>query len=330
MRVIVYSSKPYDQEFLVAANSAGRHDLVFLEASLDLQTLELARGAACVCVFVGDTLDAIVLQGLAALGVKLIALRCAGFNHVDLAAAARFQLQVARVPAYSPYAVAEHATALLLTLNRKTHKAYNRVREGNFSLSGLSGFDLHGRTVGIVGMGKIGAAFARIMSGFGCEVLAYDTQTPSTADPSNVKYVPFDTLCEKADIISLHCPLNKSTHHLIDQRAFGLMKPGVFLINTGRGGLVDTRAAIVALKSGKLGALGLDVYEEEEGVFFEDHSGEVIQDDVLMRLMTFPNVLVTSHQAFLTHEALTGIAKTTMANLDAFEAGHPMPGLLPA
>jgi D-lactate dehydrogenase len=328
MRVIVYSAKRYDREFLLAANCNGRHELVFLEVSLDLHTIEIARGATCVCVFVGDTLNATVLQGLAGLGVKLIALRCAGFNHIDLLAAARFQLQVARVPAYSPYAVAEHAAALLLTLNRKTHKAYNRVREGNFLLSGLDGFDLHGRTVGVVGMGKIGTAFARIMNGFGCKILAYDTLAPSSADSSSVSYVPFDTLCADADIISLHCPLNQSTHHLINQRAFELMKTGVFLVNTGRGGLVDTRAAIVALKSGKLGALGLDVYEEEEGVFFEDHSGEVIQDDVLMRLMTFPNVLVTSHQAFFTHEALTGIAETTMANLDAFEAGQPMPGQL--
>lgn len=318
MNLALFSTKPYDRRFFEGANAAHGHALQFLEPRLTPETAPLAAGFGGVCAFVNDVLSAPVLSALAGGGTKLIALRSAGFNHVDLNAAEALGLTVARVPAYSPYAVAEHALALILTLNRKTHRAFNRVREGNFALDGLLGFDLHGKTVGVVGTGKIGLLFARIMAGFGCEVLAYD---PYPNADAGVTYVALDELLGRADIISLHCPLTPETYHLIGAAAVSQMKPGAMLINTSRGALVDTRVVIEGLKSGRIGALGLDVYEEEADLFFEDLSDRVIQDDVFTRLLTFPNVLITGHQGFFTAEALANIAETTLQNVTAFEAG---------
>jgi D-lactate dehydrogenase len=327
MRVVVFSTKPYDRYFLGRAND-GRHDLVFQEPRLSAATASLAAGADAVCLFVHDQADAAVIDALAAGGAKAIALRCAGFNNIDLAAAARRHIKVARVPAYSPHGVAEHAVALLLTLNRRIHRAFNRVREGNFALEGLLGFDLHGKTVGIVGTGKIGACFAQIMAGFGCRLLAHDLVENPAVRALGAEYVPLERLFAEAHIVSLHCPLTATTHHLINERTLAAMREGVFLINTGRGPLVDTAAAVDALKSGRLGALAIDVYEEEEGVFYEDLSSAILADDVLARLLTFPNVLVTSHQAFFTREAMEAIAATTVANLDDFAAGRACPNLV--
>lgn len=320
MRIAVFSAKPYDRTFLTRANSGHRHHLSFFEARLTEDTATLANGFDAVCAFVNDCLDAAVLEQLHDGGTTLVALRSAGFNHVDLAAAERLGITVARVPAYSPHAVAEHAVALVLSLNRMTYRAYNRVREGNFALDGLLGFDLHGKTVGIIGTGHIGLIFADIMHGFGCRVVASDPFPSPDAKPF-VEYVPLATLFASADIISLHCPLTPETHHLIDADAIAQMKEGVMLINTGRGRVVDTQAVIAGLKSGKIGRLGLDVYEEEEQLFFEDLSQGVIDDDQFMRLTTFHNVLITGHQAFFTAEALTNITETTLANIDAFESG---------
>ena len=283
-----------------------------------------ATGATAVCAFVNDQLDAEVLQGLHGAGVRLVTLRCAGFNHVDLQAAAALGMSIGRVPGYSPYAVAEHTAALVLTLNRKIHRAHARVREGNFELEGLLGFDLHGRTVGVVGTGKIGECFVRIMAGFGCRLLAHDPRPSDACEALGVRYVELPALLEQSDIVSLHCPLTPQTHHLIDAPALAAMKRGAMLINTSRGAVVDTRAVISALKSCTLGSLGLDVYEEEADLFFRDLSAEVIQDDVFARLLTFPNVVVTGHQAFFTEDALSAIAEATIANLDAFAAaGRP-------
>jgi len=322
MRLTVFSTKSYDEAFLEGANAARGHSLAFLEARLSRETAALAEGSAAVCAFVNDCLDAEVLKQLHAGGSRLIALRCAGFNNVDIEAAAELGLTVARVPAYSPYAVAEHAVGLILTLNRKLNRAYNRVREGNFSLDGLLGFDLHGRTVGVVGTGKIGAAAARILNGFGCRVLAYDPFPDAELQALGVRYASLESLYAEADILTLHCPLTPETHHLIDAAALERMKRGLMLINTSRGALVDTRAIIDALKSGQVGYLGLDVYEEEANLFFEDLSQILIQDDLFTRLLTFPNVVITGHQGFFTHEALTNIAETTLANVTAFETGH--------
>lgn len=318
MKVALFSSKPYDERFFQAENAKHGHEIRYLEAHLSSETAPLAAGSEAVCAFVNDRLDAEVLGILAASGVRLLALRSAGFNHVDLKAAERLGIAVARVPAYSPHAVAEHAVALLLSLNRKIHRAHARVREANFSLHGLVGFDLHGRTVGVVGTGKIGEVFARIMSGFGCHVLAVDKSENATCRAFGVEYVSLEALFRRSDVISLHCPLNQETEHIIDTRALGLMKKGVYLINTGRGGLVDTKALIVALKSQHVGGVCLDVYEEEENLFFEDLSSQIIQDDVFMRLLTFPNVLITAHQGFFTEEALSNIAATTLGNITAF------------
>lgn len=322
MRVAFFSAKAYDRHHFTLANGAYEagqtHSLTFLDVSLDETTAVLANGFDVVCVFVNDRLTREVLQVLVECGVRLVALRCAGFNNVDLVAAKELGLYVARVPAYSPHAVAEHGVALLLTLNRKIHRAYMRVRDGNFALNGLSGFDLYGKTVGIVGMGKIGQVFAQIMLGFGCHVVAYDqAQTQALAD-RDVRYVAFQDLLREADIISLHCPLNAHTKHLFNRQTFFAMKPGAILINTGRGGLIDTKALIEALKAKHIGGVCMDVYEEEEQLFFEDHSGEVIEDDVFARLLTFPNVLITAHQGFLTEEALTKIAEVTLSNIHAF------------
>ncbi|WP_217476938.1 2-hydroxyacid dehydrogenase [Stutzerimonas stutzeri] len=323
MRVAVFSTKAYDRRFLEQANQAFGHELVYFEPPLMAETATLAAGFRGVCAFVNDRLDHQVLRQLQAGGTELIALRCAGFNNVDLVEAEQLGITVVRVPAYSPHAVAEHAVALLLSLNRMTFRAYNRVREGNFSLDGLLGFDLCGKTVGVVGTGKIGLIFADIMHGFGCTVLASDP-VPSPDAKAFMRYVPLEVLLAEADIISLHCPLTPQTHHLIDASAIARMKEGVVLINTGRGRVVDTKAVIDALKSGKIGRLGLDVYEEEEQLFFQDLSQRVIGDDLFMRLTTFPNVLITGHQAFFTHEAMSQIAETTLANIRAFEQGDAL------
>lgn len=324
MRIAVFSTKPYDRRFLEQAN-AGGHDFTWIEARLDAATARLAEGAEAACLFVNDRADEAALEVLAAGGVRLLALRSAGFNHVDLGAARRLGIAVGRVPAYSPEAVAEHAVALILTLNRQTHRAYNRVREGNFALEGLLGFDLRGKTVGVVGTGQIGVAFARIMAGFGCRLLGADPQPNAACLALGMEYRPLDALLPEADIVSLHCPLTHETRHLLDARRFGLMKRRAMLINTSRGAIVDTTAAIRALKSGRLGHLGLDVYEEEEKLFFEDLSGTVIADDVFARLLTFPNVLITGHQAFFTAEAMRAIAETTMANVESFARdGRPV------
>lgn len=291
---------------------------------LDASTVSTAAGADAVCVFVNDQLPRQVLQALHTLGVRLVLLRCAGFNQVDLAAAADLGIAVGRVPEYSPYAVAEHTLALVLTLNRKIHRAHARVREGNFALDGLLGFDLHGRTIGVVGTGRIGETFCRIMGGFGCTVLATDPQTNPACVALGVQYVPLAELLARSDVVSLNCPLTPQTRHLIDDAAFAAMKRGAMLVNTSRGAVVDTRAAIAALKSGQLGALGLDVYEEEGDLFFRDLSGSAIQDDVFARLLTFPNVVVTGHQAFFTADALAAIAATTLDNADTFvRTGQP-------
>ncbi len=314
--VAFYDTKPYDREYFERAADAEQLRCQFHEFRLTTETAASVNGAQAVCVFVNDRLDAACLKQLHDAGVRLVALRCAGFNNVDLAAAKSLGVAVIRVPAYSPHAVAEHAIALLLALNRKIHRAYNRVREHNFSLSGLVGFDLHGKTVGVVGTGKIGKIAAQIFRGFGTDVLAYDPY-PATewAAALSVRYTDFETLLAASDIVSLHLPLTPQTRHLLNAENFARMKPGAFLVNTSRGKLVDTTALIEALKSGRIGGVALDVYEEEEGVFFEDHSGEILQDDELSRLLTFPNVLITAHQAFLTHEALSEIARVTTENL---------------
>lgn len=321
MKVAVFSTKPYDRTFITAANEAkpGGHDLRFLEPRLSLDTAQLGHGAAAVCVFVNDVLDRPVLQMLAASGTRLVALRCAGFNNVDLAAAHELGIAVARVPAYSPEAVAEHTVALILSLNRNIHRAYARVREGNFALDGLLGFDLKGRTVGIVGTGRIGMCLTRIMLGFGCQVVGSDPRPDPEFTRLGGRYVDLDELLSRSDIITLHCPLTPQTRHLIDAKAIGAVKPGVMIINTGRGALVETRALIKGLKSGKIGHVGLDVYEEESDLFFENLSEQIIQDDIFARLLTFPNVLITGHQAFFTREALTAIAETTIENISRFE-----------
>lgn len=324
MKVGVFSTKAYDRHFLELANDAG-HDLRFLEPRLTVDTAALSGDAQAVCAFVNDQLDRATIAALAAQGVRLIALRCAGFNHVDLVSAKDLGIAVARVPGYSPPAVAEHTAALILSLNRKIHRAYARVREGNFSLEGLLGFDLRGRTVGIVGTGQIGLALAGIMRGFGCEVLAADPAPDPALAQMGGTYVDMPQLLARSDIVTLHCPLTPQTRHLIDGRAITGMKEGVMLINTSRGAVIDTQAVIEGLKSGRIGYLGLDVYEEEGDLFFEDLSDQMIQDDVFARLLTFPNVLITGHQAFFTAEALGAIAATTIGNISAFEEdGQPL------
>lgn len=320
MQLVVYDAHSYDKTFLDAANQAG-HTLVYTTAQLDEQTAVLAKGSQAICCFVNDSGSAAVLEQLAEYGIKLIVLRCTGYNNIDLAAAARLGITVMRVGSYSPYAVAEFAVGLLQTLNRRIHRAYNRTREHNFRLGGLLGQDIHGKTVGVIGTGKIGAVFSAIMKGFGCSVLAYDVVQNPECLQLGVRYVDLNTLMVESDIISLHVPLLPQTHYLINAEALARMKTGVMLINTSRGGLIDTNALIDALKEGRVGAVGLDVYEEEQGLFFRDLSDRIIEDDVFTRLMTFPNVLVTGHQAFFTQEALTTIAETTMRNIADFEAG---------
>ena len=320
MKVAVFSTKPYDETFLSRANDeAHEHELTFLETRLNEATAALAKGFEAVCVFVNDQVDAPVLEKLAAGGTRAIALRCAGFNNVDLKAAQRLGMDVVRVPAYSPYAVAEHTVALILTLNRQIHRAYHRIRDGNFALDGLLGFDLRGRTVGVIGTGQIGVEVARIMRGFGCRLLGHAPSPNPEAEDLGMEYVSLDELLTQSDIITLHCPLTPETHHLIDTRAMAKMKDGVMLINTSRGAIVDTSAVIEGLKSGHIGYLGLDVYEEEGDLFFEDQSNLVLQDDVFARLLTFPNVVITGHQAFFTRNALESIAHTTLGNLTELE-----------
>jgi D-lactate dehydrogenase len=318
MRVAVFSTKAYDRQFLDAANAGAGHRLHYLDVRLSAETAALARDVEAVCAFVNDELDRAALGVLARFGVRLVALRSAGFNHVDLQAARDLGLVVARVPAYSPHAVAEHAVALILTLNRKIHRAYNRVREGNFALDGLLGFYLNGKTVGVVGTGQIGMAVARILAGFGCAVLAHDPYPNPACEAVGARYVAREELFATSDIVTLHCPLTPETHHLVDAACLRQMKRGMMLINTSRGAVVDTRAVIRGLKDGTIGSLGLDVYEEEADLFFEDLSNRFIADDVFARLLTFPNVLITGHQAFFTAEALRNIAETTIANITAF------------
>ncbi len=322
MRVAVFSQKPYDREFLEAANADLGHELSFFEPRLSQDTVALAGGFPAVCVFVNDCVDELVLERLAEQGTRLIALRCAGYNNVNLEAAQRLGITVVRVPAYSPHAVAEHTAGLILTLNRKLHRAYNRVRDGNFSLDGLLGFDLHGRTVGVIGTGRIGVEVVRVMLGFGCRVLVQDPHRNPEVEAMDARYVGLPELFQDSDIITLHCPLSAETHYLIGKEAVEQMKHGVMLINTSRGALVDTPAVIDGLKSGRIGYLGLDVYEEEAPLFFEDRSEGLIQDDTFSRLLTFPNVVITGHQAFFTREAMQNIAATTLQNITAFESGE--------
>jgi D-lactate dehydrogenase len=324
MNVIFFSTQSYDKTFFEIQNKTFQFNLQYLEVQLNEQTVKLAQGADAICVFVNDRVDKNVISQLAIQGVKVIALRCAGFNNVDLGAAESFKMKVVRVPAYSPYAVAEHAIAMIMTLNRKIHKAYNRVREQNFSLHGLLGFDLHGKTVGVIGTGNIGKAFCRILNGFGCRVLAYDVKESNDLIGEGIQYVSLNDLFLKAEVLSLHCPLNEKTRYMINDTTIKLMKRGVMLINTSRGGLIDTQTVIKGLKSGVIGSLGIDVYEQEETLFFRDLSETIIQDDVISRLMGFSNVLVTAHQGFFTQEALTQIAETTLSNLRAFENDQPL------
>jgi D-lactate dehydrogenase len=319
MKIIVYSAHKFEREYLEKAFS-GKHDVKYITGSLTVETASLARGSEAVSIFVSDDAFAPVLQILSKVGVKFLLLRSAGYNHVDLAEAKKLNIKVARVPEYSPYAVAEHAVALMLALNRKLIRSHNRVMEQNFSLDGLVGFDVHGKTVGIIGTGKIGSVVAKIMNGFGCRILANDKfENDELKNKYDVVYTDCETLCRESDIITLHVPLTPETKYLIDKNCISKMKRGVMLINTSRGALVNTKEVIEALKSGYIGYLGIDVYEEEQGLFFEDRSEEILQDDMIARLMTLNNVLITSHQAFLTDTALKNITETTVMNLDCFE-----------
>lgn len=325
VKLAVFDTHKFDRAALVQANEQTGHELIFFDATLNQHTAVLAKGFPAVCVFVHDILDEETLTVLRDGGTELVVLRCAGFNLVDLKAAGRLRMHVTRVPEYSPYAVAEHAMALLLALNRKLHRAHNRVRDGNFSLDGLVGFDLHGKTVGVIGLGKIGSVFARIAHGFGCRVLGHDVaRNEKLQTELGLTYAPLEQIYAEADVISLHVPLMKETLHMINHKTLTQMKPGAVLINTSRGGLIHAADLVDALKAGTLGGAALDVYEEEEAVFFRDLSGTILQDDTLSLLLSFPNVLVTSHQAFLTVEALQNIAATTLANVTAFEDKTPL------
>lgn len=317
-RIAFFDAKPYDRRFFDDGKKKYGYEIVYFADKLNPHTVNLTKGFDIVCIFVNDKVDEGIVKALKANGVKLIALRCSGYNNVDLNAVYG-AIHVVRVPAYSPHAVAEHALALLLSLNRKTHKAYNRVREGNFSIDGFIGFDLYGKTVGVIGTGAIGKCFASAMKGLGMKVIAYDLSPDKDyAEKEGVNYVELDDIWRKSDVISLHCPLVPDTYHLVGEKAIARMKPGAIIINTGRGALVDAKALIAGLKNGQLGGAGLDVYEEESGYFFEDFSSTVIGDDVLARLLTFPNVLITSHQGFFTAEALKNIAETTLKNVEDF------------
>lgn len=320
MKVAFFSTKSYDRRFFEAINASYQHDITFFEVPLSADTAMLATDYPAVCMFVNDVADTDTLNSLAAYGTQLLALRSAGFNTVNLQRAAELDIKVVRVPAYSPYAVAEHAVALILALNRKIYRAYNRVRDDNFALEGLLGFDLHGCTVGVIGTGRVGMVFAQIMQGFGCSVIGYDAYP----NEQFTQYVSLPELFEKSDIISLHCPLLPETYHLIDQSSIAQMKPGMMLINTSRGALIDTDAVITGIKTGKIGYLGIDVYEQEENLFFQDLSDTIIQDDTFQLLQSFPNVVITAHQAFFTRNALEAIATTTLSNISDFEQGKPL------
>jgi D-lactate dehydrogenase len=324
MKIAFFSTKSYDIEYFERFNDTFQHEFQFFETRLNEKTVNLIDTQEAVCVFVNDDLNEKTIAELHKKGIKLIALRCAGFNNVDLNAAKAHGIKIVRVPAYSPYAVAEHAVALILTLNRKTHKAYNRVRDSNFSLERLVGFDLHGKTVGVIGTGKIGAIFCQIMQGFGCRVLAFDPFPDAELIAKGIEYQALDNLFAASDIISLHCPLTPQTHHIIDAEVLEKMKKGAMLVNTSRGALVDTTAVISALKYRHLGYLAIDVYEQEEALFFQDLSGEILDDEEISRLLTFPNVLITAHQSFFTNEALEQIATTTLQNVSDFENGKPL------
>ncbi len=324
MKIAFFSTQLYDKKFFDEHNANFGYTLDYYETSLTEKTINLLQGVDAVCVFVNDQVNRSVIEQLAHRRIKIIALRCAGFNNVDIQAAADNNIRVVRVPSYSPHAVAEHAIAMIMTLNRKTHKAYNRVREQNFSLNGLLGFDVFGKTVGVIGTGNIGQVFCSIMLGFGTRVIAYDVHQNDMLIKTGVQYVSLQEIFEQSDIISLHCPLNEQTRYLINDQSIHHMKKGVMLINTSRGALIDTRTVIGGLKSGMIGSLGIDVYEQEEKLFFRDLSENIIEDDVISRLGSFPNVLITAHQGFFTYEALTQIAETTLSNLKAFEKGEAL------
>ncbi|WP_341227419.1 2-hydroxyacid dehydrogenase [uncultured Arcticibacterium sp.] len=320
MKIAVFSTQSYDKEYLEKFKE--NFEINYFEAALNTATVSLSKGYDVVCAFVNDKLDKQTIEALAENGVKAIAMRCTGYNNVDLETAAAHNIKVVNVPAYSPHAIAEHAVALILTLNRKTHKAYNRVREGNFSLQNLTGFDLYNKTIGVIGTGEIGAIFCKIMLGFGCKVLAFDMVESDNLKKAGVQFESMDNILKQSDIISLHCPLTPKTFHLFDEKAFSIIKEGAMLINTSRGGVIDTAAAIEALKSKKLGYLGIDVYEQEDKLFFKDLSESVIQDEQIQRLISFPNVLITSHQGFFTKEALDQIAITTIHNIKELATGE--------
>lgn len=319
MKVSFFSSQPYDISFFKKVNVQYQHEIIFHEYALNEDTVELVQDVPCICVFVNDRLSASILKKLFEKGVRLIALRCAGFNNVDIKTADKLGITVVRVPSYSPESIAEHTIGLILSLSRHIHQAYNRVRESNFSLQGLLGFELHNATIGIVGTGQIGTALAKILIGFGSNVIACDPAPSDECISIGVNYVDFKSLCQRSDVISLHCPLNSETQHLVNKKTLQDMKQGVMLINTSRGNVIDTQAVIESLKNKHIGYLGLDVYEQEENLFFQDLSNEIISDDVFERLITFPNVLITGHQAFFTNKALTSIAKTTLKNIKRFE-----------
>jgi D-lactate dehydrogenase len=324
MNVAVFSAKSYDREFLDAANATAGHRITYFDLQLERETVVLARGYDAVCIFVNDKADADVLEALSRGGTRLIALRCTGFNNVDLETAARLGLRVVRVVTYSPFSVAEHTVALLLAVNRKIHRAYNRTRDSNFALDGLMGFDLHGKTVAVIGTGRIGCVFSRIMLGFGCEVIGHSKSPSAEFEALGARYAEPGEIGARADIISLHCPLTPETYHIINKETLSRAKRGAILINTSRGGLVDTEAAIEALKSGQLGGLAIDVYEQEADLFFRDLSSAIISDDVFQRLFAFPNVIVTGHQAFFTQEAISTISETTISSISEFAAGQPL------
>ncbi len=329
MKVAFYSAKSYEQDYFSKHNQALNHEISFFDTSLNSETARLAEDHDAVCAFVNDNLDRACLEALAKLGVKAIALRSAGYNHVDIQASKDLGLAVCYVPAYSPYSVAEHTFALMLSLNRKIHKAYNRVRDLNFSLDHLMGHELHGKTIGLFGLGRIGLGVAQIAKGMGMTILAVDPfLSKSDVEQYGVQLVEKDALLKMSDVVTLHCPLTPDTHHMLDKAAFALMKSHAMLINTSRGGLIDHQSLIEALKKDRLSAVGLDVYEQEQGVFFSDHSDEVLNDDILARLLTFPNVIVTSHQGFFTHEAMTNISQTTLQNLSQIETGQICPNTI--
>ncbi|MDF2157339.1 2-hydroxyacid dehydrogenase [Algoriphagus sp. CAU 1675] len=324
MRIAFFSAKSYDRKSFDRFRKDFAHEITYFDTKLDQQSATLAQGYPCVCSFVNDYLDKPTLQKLSKAGIKLIALRCAGYNQVDIKAAKQLGIKVVRVPAYSPEAVAEHAFALILTLSRKTHKAFNRVRENNFSLEGLTGFNLFGKTIGVIGTGAIGTAFCRIALGFGCKVIAFDLFENEELKKRGVQYMGLNEVFMNSDILSLHCPLTTETHHLINERSIQILKDGIMLINTSRGGLINSKSVIRALKNEKIAYLGIDVYEQEEALFFQNLSEQILKDEQISRLMTFPNVLITGHQAFLTQEALEQIALTTLQNISSFENGERM------